>query len=222
MERDAYLELGKHLTQRHADQLLTQLAVFQQALINFGSENGDVIATNDEYRTKFTSMCQLVGVDPLELMVHVHTQKKDDDFFIGLLVRIVEVCQETRDINGGLISMKELVSRLQDNVHLHTNISSQDVTRALSLLNTLGSGFEVVEGKWLKYALALVGISTDHKRVYDVCGFMGGYVTVRLLRDNYGWDKLRCKSVLDEMIMYGFLWFDDQGEEPMYWEPSWS
>ena len=33
---------------------------------------------------------------------------------------------------------------------------------------------------------------------------MGGYVTYRLLRDNYGWDKVRCKTVIDEMIMNGF------------------
>ena len=33
---------------------------------------------------------------------------------------------------------------------------------------------------------------------------MGGYVTYRLLRDNYGWDKVRYKTVIDEMIMNGF------------------
>ena len=51
---------------------------------------------------------------------------------------------------------------------------------------------------------------------------MGGYVTYRLLRDNYGWDKVRYKTVIDEMIMNGFYGLDSQDNgEWQYWEPSW-
>lgn len=236
-DRDAYTQLGKYLSERHSDQLSTQLSVFQSALINFASEHGEEITRNPEFRAKFTQMCQLVGVDPLELLIYSNASnkwtnvEKNDNFYVGLSVRIVEVCQQTRDVNGGLISMKELVSRVPENVNLKTSITENDILKALGLLDTLGNGYEIIrvnDHSWLKYASASSSgnngnISNDQRKVHDLCGFMGGYVTYRLLRDNYGWDKLRCKSVIDDMIMNGFLWVDAQGPKGsfQYWEPSW-
>lgn len=225
-EREAYAQLGKFLNERLSDQLLTQLSVFQSALINFASEHGEEIANSHEFRGKFTQMCLLAGVDPLELLIYTSKEAKGSNFLTGLTVRIVEVCQQTRDLNGGLISMKELLSRLQDTVSLRTTIDENDVQQALTNLNSLGKGYEVIgEGKkWLKFASASGdNISNDQRKVYDLCGFMGGYVTYRLLKDNYGWDRMRCKSVIDEMIMNGFLWVDAPGKnrEYQYWEPSW-
>lgn len=232
-DRDAYTQLGRFLNERHSDQLSTQLSVFQSALINFASEHGQEITNNHEFRGKFTQMCQLVGVDPLELLIYANSndsKARTDKFYIGLSVRIVEICQQTRDLNGGLISIKELLSRLKENVNLQSTISEKDIYRSLSILDTLGKGYEILsinEHKWLKYASASSGlsenISNDQRKVYDLCGFMGGYVSYRLLRDNYGWDKMRCKSVIDEMIMNGFLWVDSQGinGEWHFWEPSW-
>lgn len=223
---DAYKQLGQVLTEQHLAQLSTQLAVFQAALINFAQDHGPEIAAKSEFRAKFTQLCQLVGVDPLELVLHA--TKSDPNFHIGLSVRIVEVCQETRALNGGLIAMRELVSRLQHNNNLVSHISDSDIQQALSVLDTLGSGYEVIQindKQWLKCLTAMVGngFSSDHRRVYEVCSFMGGWVTVRLLRDNYGWDGPRCVSVLEEMVMNGFMWVDAQGEggEKQYWEPSW-
>lgn len=123
--------------------------------------------------------------------------------------------------------MKELLSRLQDTVSLQTTLDESDVQQALTSLDSLGKGYEILSinnHKWLKFTSAGGdNISNDQRKVYDLCGFMGGYVTHRLLHDNYGWDKMRCKSVIDEMIMNGFLWVDSQGpnKEYQYWEPSW-
>lgn len=231
-DRNAYSQLGQNLIQRHSDQLSAQLSVFQSALINFGNDHGDEIRQNPEFRNKFTQICQLIGIDPLELLINSnskHTKSRNEDFYIGLSVRIVEICQETREVNGGLISMKELLSRLQDNGNLDTNISEGDIQQALSILITLGKGYETlnINGKnWLKFSSATSGnmnISMDQKRIYEACGFMGGFVTYRLLIDNYGWDRVRCKTVIDQMIMDGFLWIDAQGPdgEMQFWEPSW-
>lgn len=231
-DRDAYSQLGQNIIQRHSDQLSTQLSVFQSALINFGSEHGEDIKQNPEFRDKFTQMCQLIGVDPLELLIYSSSKDKksrNEEFYIGISVRIVEVCQQTRDVNGGLISMKELLSRLKENVNLPTLITESEVQQALSVLNTLGNGYEIMNingKKWLKFSSATSGnksISNDQKKVYEACGFMGGFVTHRLLIDNYGWDRARCKTVIDQMIMDGFLWVDSQGSpgEWQFWEPSW-
>lgn len=233
-DRDRYSRLGRQLNELHSSQLSTQLSVFESALVNFANDHGDEIQQNNEFRTKFNQMCQLIGIDPLELTIYSHckTPARDQNFYISLAVKVVEVCQETRNLNGGLISFKELLPRLQKNVNLHAPINQTDLVKCLDVLQTLGNGYEILtinEKKWLKFSLASSSslndnFTNDQKRIYEVCTFMGGYVTYRLLRDNYGWDKIRCKSVIDEMITNGFLWVDSQGGsngEWQYWEPSW-
>lgn len=229
VDRGAYVQLGQTLNQRHSDELSAQLSVYQSALINFASEHGDTIKNNTEFRSNFTQMCYLIGVDPLDLLLFLSSKlKKSENFTLGLTVRIVEICQETRDLNGGLISLKELRSRFQDSLSVPMDISEEDIIKGMTVLGALGKGFEVLvinKKKWIKFSGSSdnKGISNDHKRVYELSEFMGGYVTERLLRDNYGWDKVRLKSVLDDMILNGFLWIDNQGPtgEWQFWEPSW-
>ncbi|RLV95155.1 Vacuolar-sorting protein SNF8 [Spathaspora sp. JA1] len=229
--RDAYSQLGKSLIQRHSDQLSTQLAVFQSALVNFANNHGEEIKQNAEFRNKFTQISQSIGLDLLELQLSTSKtttkNNSNNNFQVALAVRIIEVCQVTRDLNGGLISLKELRSIVQDTHDISIDISEGDIEQSLGMLDTLGKGYQVLtinDKKWLKFTSANGdGISQDEKKVYELCGFMGGYVTYRLLRDNYGWDNVRSKTVIEEMIMHGFLWVDNQGPkgERQFWEPSW-
>lgn len=231
VDRGAYVQFGQQLNQKHSDELSAQLSVYQSALINFASEHGDTIKNNPEFRSNFTQMCYLIGVDPLDLLLFLSSKLdrgKDGNFLLGVATRVVEICQETRDLNGGLISLKELRSRFQDSLNVPIEISEDDILKGMAVLGTLGKGFEVLEinrKKWIKFfgSSHTSGISNDHKKVYELSEFMGGYVTLRLLRDNYGWDGVRLKTVLDDMILNGFLWIDNQGPtgEWQFWEPSW-
>lgn len=227
-DRDAFLKLGKSLNQKHANELSTQLSVFQSVVVNFAVEHGDSIRTNPEFRAKFTQICLLIGIDSLELLLLLELRlKKKDNFYCGLAIRIVETCQQTRDINGGLISMRELRSRMEDSTSVPLVILDDDILKALSILNGLGEGFELLtinKKRWIRHftSSGKKGISSYQQSIYELCEFMGGYVTYRLLRDNYGWDKVRLKTVIDEMIMNGFLWIDSQGSGDLqFWEPSW-
>ncbi|KAL6451240.1 SNF8 Vacuolar-sorting protein SNF8 [Candida maltosa Xu316] len=229
---DAYKQLGKSLKELHSSQLSTQLQVFQSALINFANDHPQEISSNLEFKNKFTTICQSVGLDPLDLLLYTNNNNNNninngDDFHVGLSVKIVEVCKQTRDLNGGLISIKELISILESQVvhgMIKLKITEKDVEKALTNLNVLGKGYDIVMingKKWLKYS-STDNLSTDQLKIYELCEFMGGFVTYRLLKDNYGWDGTRCKTVIDEMIMNGFLWVDSQGErEWQFWEPSW-
>lgn len=227
-DRDAFSRLGESLTQKHSDELSAQLSVFQSVLVNFALEHGESIRTNSEFQAKFTQICHLIGVDPLELLLISESRlKKKPNLYCGLAIRIVEICQETSDINGGLISMKELRSRLQQELNVPLQVSEGDIMKALSTLIDLGEGLELLtinKKRWIRHftAAGKNGISSDQQKVYALCEFMGGFVSYRLLRDNYGWDSVRLKTVIDEMIMEGFLWIDSQGEEGWtFWEPSW-
>lgn len=227
-DRDAFSRLGQILNQKHSDELSAQLSVFQSVIVNLAFEQGDEIRSNPEFRIKFIEICLLIGIDPLELLLILeHRLRKNDDFYGALAIKVVETCQQTRDINGGLISMKELCSRIREASNVPLQFSDEDVTRALGLLKGLGEGFELLvinRKKWIRHftPLGKGNISSDHRKVYELCDFMGGFVTYRLLRDNYGWDKIRLSTVIEEMILDGFLWIDEQSADGLlFWEPSW-
>ncbi|KAI5970288.1 dot2 [Candida margitis] len=235
-DRDAYQQLGQRLNQQHSEQLSTQLQVFRSALINFVNDYSTEIKSNGEFRSKFNQISQSIGMDPLDLLIYSNsnsnatsrsnTSKRDSNNFVtGLSVKIVEICQETRDLNGGLISIRELQSILTDNSSdLKIDISTKHIEQAITILNSMGQNYQLIvinNESWLKFS-SIENLSNDQLKIYELCGFMGGFVTMGLIRDNYGWDKIRCKSVIDEMIMNGILWVDEQGEDEWhYWEPSW-
>ena len=124
-----------------------------------------------------------------------------------------------------MLSLRELQSILTDNSSdLKIDISTKHIEQAITILNSMGKNYELIKinnESWLKFS-SIENLSNDQLKIYELCGFMGGYVTMGLIRDNYGWDKYRIKSVIDEMIMNGILWVDEQGEDEwQYWEPSW-
>lgn len=226
-DRDAYLRLGKSLAEKQSDELSSQLAILQSALINFATTHSQNISQNAEFRSKYSAICRRVGIDPLDLFLYTRQKMPNNlDYVTALSVRIVEVCQESRDRNGGLVSLAELCLILNTNQVLTLNIDQGSILEAIKLLESLGNGFLLMttEGKhWLKFLLAASdAISSNHKRVFEICEFMGGYVTMQLLEDNYQWARARAKLVLDEMIMHGLLWVDlaPSKMETLYWEPS--
>ena len=56
-------------------------------------------------------------------------------------MKIIEICQQTRDLNGGLISLKELISTLQNSCEtegISLVVLEKDIESSLNNLNTLG------------------------------------------------------------------------------------
>ncbi|KAM9886357.1 hypothetical protein OXX79_014240, partial [Metschnikowia pulcherrima] len=155
-ERDAYNRLGKALSEWHSNQLSAQLSVFQSALTNIAIERGDAIRDNPVFRHEFNKICSQMGVDPLELLILRDSRlMKSDKFFVGLGVRMVEICQETRNINGGLMPVTELQSRLQESVSVPLTVSEEDIRKALDSLISLGKGYETIlinNKQWIKFS----------------------------------------------------------------------
>ncbi|KAG6035484.1 hypothetical protein E4U41_006059 [Claviceps citrina] len=48
-----------------------------------------------------------------------------------------------------------------------------------------------------------------------------GYVSVGMLADNLGWERARCRTVIDDLVAEGMVWVDKQtGGEWEYWSPT--
>lgn len=119
-----YANHGANLRNTHANSLQTQLSVFQSLLHTFALEHGTEIKSNPTFRAEFARMCNAIGVDPLAAS-NVKGKKGADssfwtqilggdvnDFYFEVAVRVVELCRETRDENGGMIGVPECRDRV--------------------------------------------------------------------------------------------------------------
>ncbi|CAL9728760.1 vacuolar-sorting protein Snf8p [Monosporozyma unispora] len=205
---------------KQTEQLTEQLGIFQEKLVEFANRHNEEIKSNPEFRSKFLHMCNTIGIDPLNLYVgrdkHLFTV---NDFIYELSIKIIQICRNTKDLNGGLISFDELL-----NTYFKTlNITEGDLVEAIDLVSTLDGGFEILKIKGTKILRSVPNeLTNDQTKILEVCSIMG-YASVSLLRVNLKWSKVRCKSVLDEMVTSGILWIDSQThqKEMLFWDPAW-
>jgi ESCRT-II complex subunit VPS22 len=172
-------------------------------------------------------MCSSIGVDPLA------GPRKGGwwaemlglgDWQYELGVQLVDVCVSTRERNGGLIEMSELVrlvSRLRGRGGV---ITEDDVMRSIKTLQPLGAGYQVVEIGGRKMVRSLVKeLDDDQSVVLAIAQQEGGRVSQELLMERKGWTSERCRAALENMVYRdGLCWVDDQDERcgRAYWVPS--
>lgn len=116
-----YASHGNTLRSTNAQALETQLSVFRSLLQQFAQTHAKDIRSNPSFRAQFARMCAAIGVDPLASSNSgsgggsVWAQllgRSVNDFYFELAVRVVEVCGETRDENGGLIEVRKVRERI--------------------------------------------------------------------------------------------------------------
>ena len=115
---------GSSLRTAHASSLSNQLAVFRSLLQQFAQTHAKDIRSNPTFRAEFGRMCAAIGVDPLASSSGAGQKEGGgslwsqllggsvNDFYFELAVRVVEVCGQTREENGGLIPVKECRQRI--------------------------------------------------------------------------------------------------------------
>lgn len=231
-KRAAFDDLGASIQQTQVEQLNTQLSVFQSALNYFAVEHAAEIRTNPTFRSEFAKMCTAIGVDPLASSSSNQKNgslwasllgKDVNDFYFELAVRVIEICRQSRNENGGLISVSEVKTRLaHPSQPRPIEVTIDDIERAVETLGDLGQGIKLVElaNSHTKMIRSVPSeLSNDQAMVLEACQALG-YVSLSILRDNMGWNNMRVQTVLDDMVVAGLLWVDDQSIEREYWVPS--
>lgn len=144
-----------------------------------------------------------------------------NDFYFELAVRLVEVCAQTRDENGGLISVREVRERIMRARRDAggDDISDDDVLRAVEALAPLGETLVVVTVGKRPYIRSVPReLNIDQSAVLEAAHLLG-YVSVSMLGDNLGWTAARARTALEDLVMAGMLWVDKQAQEWEYWSP---
>lgn len=183
------------LVQRKADEIkaislqnaITTLELLEVKLTEFAQRHQNEIKNDPIFRHRFLQMCAPLGIDVLSSSKQkaniFHTlfatasgnhsaNPKNNDYYYELAVKCAEVCLATQNRNGGIMSLQEIQSILQNrktkmrvantqttvttsnNTNTNTNntntntpppASLEDIRTAIQHLSVLGGGFRTVE-----------------------------------------------------------------------------
>jgi len=224
----SFAQLSSALSQAQVDNLHSQLTQFRTALAHFASSHRDSIKSDPSFRHAFQQMCSSIGVDPLA------GPRKGGwwaemlglgDWQYQLGVQIVDVCVTTRERNGGLIELSELL-RLVSKLRGVSGgiITEDDVVRTIKTLQPLGAGYQLVQIGGRKMVRSVVKeLDDDQSIVLAIAQREGGRVVQHTLIQQTHWTPERCIAALENMVHRdGLCWLDDQDEQygRAYWVPS--
>lgn len=232
---DAYSSLSSSLSAAQLGTLQAQLSTFQAALHSFANKHRARILSDPAFRTQFSEMCRELGVDPLgsggrrgglwDSFLGV------GDWTYALAVQVVDVCLASRERNGGLIEIDEVVrgvSRLRSGPanskgksitssaqdDKDAAVTAQDVIRAIDALKPLGCGYTVITaGNKQMIRCVAAELDTDSLTLLQAASEAGqGYVTVSALRrwtatsssirgPVQGWTEQRALHAIEKALM---------------------
>ncbi|KAG7868088.1 hypothetical protein KL918_001746 [Ogataea parapolymorpha] len=182
-QQTKFQDLGQAMLRQREEQLRTQLQVFQNALVNFKQEHKKEMMKNPHLRAQFSQICESFGVDPLYMTAEDDLDPEERNN--RLAIRIYEICQATRDLYGGIISVDEVIqlvtSTIQDGWQFKMN--HHDVHVAVESLKVLGNELELVKiGSKMYIKSVLQEFNADQSQILTAADNIG-YVTMLLVNN---------------------------------------
>jgi ESCRT-II complex subunit VPS22 len=222
--------LSTQLSNAQVDNLHAQLDQFRTALTHFATHHRADIRGDPRFRRAFQQMCAAIGVDPLAGPRRGGWWEEAlglGDWQSELGVQIVDVCVSTRERNGGLVELSELVRLVSRLRGLDGGaITEEDVVRSIQALRPLGAGYQVLEFDGGRKMVRSVPkeLDEDQMVVLAVAAEQKGRVDEELLVQRKTWTVERAKAVLQILLRDGTCWLDEQdGPDGMgraYWIPA--
>jgi ESCRT-II complex subunit VPS22 len=223
--------LQKKADELHAQSLqnaVETIEKLQSSLKDFAAKHQSEIQNDPAFRQQFLQMCGPLGVDPLVSRKSFWSKTLGvavGDYYYELSVKVAEICFATRTQNGGLTSVKEVLSILNKNQQRKArgkdNLYNQgDVEIAVQKLSKLGGGFRILEiGKKPMIVSVPTELDQDHTEVMSVAN-SGSGVTVDDVCSQLGWNQERAERALHLLLQEGMAWQDDFHGITFYWFPS--
>eukprot|EP01147_Barroeca_monosierra_P007411 gene7411-523_t len=212
--------LGARSKREQQEAMQKQLDIFKANLEEFARKHGKQIKNSPDFRGDFQRMCHQIGVDPLASNKSFWGKLLGiGDFYYKLAVQVVEACMSTRNLNGGVIDINELLHVVERRRGSQVQrIDKQDIFEAVSRLEVLGSGFRVVKDKSLVISQPHE-LNADHISVFSSAKDKG-FVSVRELCHQYGWTSSRAQAALGQLVKLSVAWVDMQATVPEYYIPG--
>lgn len=209
-QASSFTELSSNLSTTRYNQLQTQLSLFKDILLS----SSDELMHSSKYRGKFLLLCAKIGINPLSL----YDKKKNFQEFYNLLcLKLIEFWNETRGLNGGLVSLNLFEKKYND-----IQILNEDWEIILDLLKVLSPGvimLDLGDSKFLSFDdEGLNSIGDENKILSDIMN--SGNLSESDIIAKFNKDEFIIKEVLNKLVMKGYIWIDLYQGKITYWDPS--
>ena len=212
-ERERFRKKAEEEQKVDAASVEKVLSTFKTTLSSFAAKHRQKIKDDASFRSAFAEMCYAAGVDPLRSNKGFWSGLGLGDFYYELGVKVVGICAASREENGGLIALDDLLDRLDDD-----QVSTDDVKWAVSKLQVLGDGFRVVGSNVVSVPAEL---SDDSAVALDAATADGSISIDELAKRLPGGDpQLRATTALAQLRDAGFAWVDSVDQKvylPSLW-----
>lgn len=247
-ETAAFREAGRKLEEGSTEHVEGLLRSFKESLRSFAEAHRKDINEDPQFRRYFHVMCSKIGVDPLASQKGFWAEYLGfGDFYYELAVQITEICIATRDTNGGVMSMSELLRRLRIRrqggsladaeraaqaggggedaaaAGLAAEVTADDVLTAIGKLRCLGKAFRA-QKVGLKQMIFSVPqeLSSDELAAMMVAqhaseGEGAAFFTREMLLAQ-DWAQERVERVVASLLQQEMVWLDaSPGQPARYW-----
>lgn len=230
---ELFQQKGSILAKEELDQLSNHMTKFKTKLEEFAKKHKNAIKKDEKFRREFQEMCAVAGVDPLRSSSNFLAKLLGvGDYYYELAIQIVEVFLSTNHKNGGIMSIEELHERVltsrnaSSNVNLKSTdaITKADILEAIKKLKVFGSNIREIPTGDNSYVIHATPaeLNSSHVDITQLAHSKKGYVSRSILREKLDWSDERIDKSLDELVMEGLTWVDNQGpgSETLYWFPG--
>ena len=212
----SYASLSSTITSTQLTTLQSSLTSFRDTLLQFATSHASDIRRDPAFRHQFQKMCAAIGIDPLA-STSTASRTSSWNLLLGLgeweyelAVQVVDVCVSTRDRNGGIIEMGDLLKRLEK-MRLGGAVTREDVVQVSELLKPL-AGYRVVESGGASFVRSVPReLDVDQSALLALAATRGGRLSEGVLKASTGWSDVRVRSALEDCVMReGVGWVDEQ------------
>lgn len=220
--RAQYLDVGSTVKEVQLEASKEQMQHFRTRLEEFALHHRESIRKEPLFRRQFHRMCAAVGVDPLASNKGFWAQKLQvGDFYYELGVQVVEACLYSRDQDGGLLDVEEVLRRVKKKRgNAVEQVEIDDILQAVRALQKLGAGFDVapVGSKMIVRSVPYL-LRQDHG-VALAAAQEDGHVSLHALIRATQWTEERAQQALDDLLKEGMAWIDETPHgDRWYWFP---
>lgn len=210
-ENERYNKVGKTMEDTKLSFVKETLSAFKASLAEFAKKHKDRINSDPEFRQQFHKMCVSAGVDPLASSKGFWADILGvGDFYFELGVKVVQITVQTRATNGGIISIHDIYERINAGKGGKSNLSVEDIKRAVEKLVILGGGFRIVYISNNPMVISVpLEINNDHEFLISAASDENGVITEDLIHSMYGWTGERFMLIIQPLLREGIVWVDD-------------
>lgn len=211
--------VGDKLESTQLETAKEQLQSLRDKLTEFATKHRNRINSEPEFRQAFCEMCLATGVDPLASSKGVWNELLGiGAFYQELAVQVVTVCLQTREMNGGLLDLRECVNLVRKSRVGEQKVDMADIEQAVGALSALGKGVGIRKlGKRRLVYSVPDELSADPSAALEVAAANGGRTSAEDLMERLGWTFERAEATVAHFIREGLCWVDTQDPSSQRW-----